>query len=146
MKVGRANLPGQHGGIYKLRPVVMIDDSKGFPPGSTVEVVVVTTTTDDKDGIYVELPWHPQGTASTKLRELSFANANWIVQVAVEELPESDGGIERARRLGPRRPSRIGEERRVSSMDSYRVERSPDDPWHRLLPNPIVSRRFPRAT
>jgi mRNA-degrading endonuclease toxin of MazEF toxin-antitoxin module len=86
MKDGRANLPGRHGGIHKLRLVAIIDDRKWFPPGSTVEVVVVTATNDDENGSYVELAWHPQGNASTKLRERSFANANWIEHPAVEEL------------------------------------------------------------
>lgn len=81
-------LPGQHGGIVKPRPVIVIDDRVNFEPGDRVEVVVVTSGRSDPDGVYVDIPWSadPHRRACTKLQVESRAAVHWIEHIPLEDL------------------------------------------------------------
>jgi len=73
--------------MTKPRPVIVIDDRINFDDDcSDVEVAVVTTTNDEPHGIYIDIPWHRQGIAGTRLRRRSWACAHWIERVPASEL------------------------------------------------------------
>jgi hypothetical protein len=91
-KMAEVHLGGQHGGVAKLRPVVVIDGRIDFDHGDEVEVAVITTSNNDRNGVYIPVPWDPQGRCCTKLDSQSWACAHWIVLVPVEDLDINEYG------------------------------------------------------
>jgi hypothetical protein len=81
-------------GVAKARPVLILTATADLRENEAFEAMAVTTTfphppPDD----HLQLPWHPQGRVSTKLRKRSAAVLSWIVEIDPADIIEFGGDV-----------------------------------------------------
>ena len=83
-----------HHGHGKLRPAVVLTPDHQIAADQKIVVAAITTTFTDPPPHYcVKLPWHPNGTTSTKLRSRSAAVANWLAVISDSDVVGYGGDV-----------------------------------------------------
>jgi mRNA-degrading endonuclease toxin of MazEF toxin-antitoxin module len=82
------------GANEKRRPFVILTLSNEIAEGGTVVGAAITATlptplTED----YVELPWHPNGTARTRLRKRCAVHCRWVVELDRNAIEQHGGHV-----------------------------------------------------
>jgi hypothetical protein len=81
-------------GARKERPVVILTATEDIHPDKSLEVMAVTTSfPDPPPADHVELPWHPRGIASTRLRRRSAAVLSWITEIRPAHILSFHGDV-----------------------------------------------------
>lgn len=79
----QAVAPGKRG-EGKVRPLVVISDAargEEDKDATLVAVAISSTTLASPSSTLVDLPWHPEGMVSTRLRRTSVAVCDWVVEL-----------------------------------------------------------------
>ena len=78
----------------KRRPFVVMTLSEEIREGETIVVAAITTTlpnplTDE----YVDIPWHRNGSALTRLRKRCAVHCGWIDELALDAVEQTRGRV-----------------------------------------------------
>jgi len=81
-------------GISKQRPVIILTATKDIAASDILEVMAITTTfPSPPPADHVELPWHPQGNAATRLRRRSAAVLTWLDEIEAGDILQLYGDV-----------------------------------------------------
>jgi mRNA-degrading endonuclease toxin of MazEF toxin-antitoxin module len=78
----------------KRRPAVVVTANGDMRAGANIIGVAITSTlpsplTDD----YVQLPWHRQGLACTRLTRPCAAFCHWLLEIDLDQIDEKSGRV-----------------------------------------------------
>jgi hypothetical protein len=81
-------------GIAKERPALMITAASDITLHEPFEVMAITITfPNPPPDNCIQLPWHPQGRAATKLRQRSAAVISWIDEIRADDILHVAGDV-----------------------------------------------------
>jgi hypothetical protein len=81
-------------GFAKERPVIVLTATADIAEDEPLEVMAITTTFPSPTPLdHIELPWHPLGRTSTRLRKRSAAVLTWLAEIHPNDILELHGDV-----------------------------------------------------
>lgn len=87
-----ATVLDQSGRNPKTRPALIVTPTDEIEAGKPFVAVAISTQSPSSSENHVELPWHRDGHARTKLRQRCVAVSDWLIPLREDDI-QSYGGV-----------------------------------------------------